>query len=450
MSEKNNKFITGILDNDADIRFFIDNYQVTFLSKAVYTPVGQNDIEYIIPDESGFIYGKTYSGHNIAIYIQNKISLVAETSIRTPCYIISDGNVNCEDLNCFSGIQFVGGIMNSLYKTEPLKLVSGFNNEGITYKYNDDFKKIRIYDERGGFDLCIGAGIKWNYDSGISKDDVVAILEFEQEQPVKRLFDFYNNWLDICKFLTFRNRVGFSAIKILTINKSEGLTECIREATVYIWQDKPLYERDFYRIIPINILTDDNLNKLYSVVSSHSKRKPHYQNSYYPESSNVYIITNERLRNICSAIEAEMALIKQEEFVDSNYKSLIKQLKDIIKEHRDGEHPLSKKTYDFMFGDINHWTMALSERIYRIYEMHQEKITKYLENMNRFTVSEEKIDKMVKYRNDVTHGNFAVLDEDIGGIALVVIALIYCCILKRIGVDDMVVKGLFDKGLLLY
>ena len=59
-------------------------------------------------------------------------------------------------------------------------------------------------------------------------------------------------------------------------------------------------------------------------------------------------------------------------------------------------------------------------------------------------ISRKQIDEFVKYRNTITHGSFMPLDNSLAETAFVLIELVYCCILKRIGMADNVIKELFN------
>lgn len=63
-------------------------------------------------------------------------------------------------------------------------------------------------------------------------------------------------------------------------------------------------------------------------------------------------------------------------------------------------------------------------------------------------ISRKQIDELVKYRNTITHGSFMPLDNKIAETAFVLMELVYCCILKRIGLTDKVIKDLFKRHLI--
>ena len=63
-------------------------------------------------------------------------------------------------------------------------------------------------------------------------------------------------------------------------------------------------------------------------------------------------------------------------------------------------------------------------------------------------ISEERVKKFVKYRNDITHGRYRVLDMEVGLTALLLSGLVYCNILDRIGIGRTKIIELCEKKLL--
>lgn len=56
--------------------------------------------------------------------------------------------------------------------------------------------------------------------------------------------------------------------------------------------------------------------------------------------------------------------------------------------------------------------------------------------------------KLVKFRNGITHGRFKIMDTEIAETAFIVSQLIYCCVLKRIGLDDELIKYICSRVLM--
>ena len=135
-----------------------------------------------------------------------------------------------------------------------------------------------------------------------------------------------------------------------------------------------------------------------------------------------------------------MELSKIQVQQETAFDNLVEKLKDIVKEDRDGIHSLTDpKSYDYILGTLRHLSGALADRIEKCFSEYQPLIGEY--------ISREDIDKLVQYRNTITHGNFMPLDNKLAETAFVLIKLVYCCILKRIGLTDKVIKELFQRQL---
>ena len=65
-------------------------------------------------------------------------------------------------------------------------------------------------------------------------------------------------------------------------------------------------------------------------------------------------------------------------------------------------------------------------------------------------ISDEQIQKFVKYRNKITHGSWKVLDEEVAVTAYVLQGLVYCSILKRMGLSQEKIIQLCQNNKLLY
>ena len=74
--------------------------------------------------------------------------------------------------------------------------------------------------------------------------------------------------------------------------------------------------------------------------------------------------------------------------------------------------------------------------------------TAFLNTLMGEYISREEIDELVKYRNTITHGSFMPLDNKLAETTFVLIKLVYCCILKRIGLTDKVIKKLLKRNLI--
>lgn len=88
----------------------------------------------------------------------------------------------------------------------------------------------------------------------------------------------------------------------------------------------------------------------------------------------------------------------------------------------------------------------MAEKICALYREYEEEII----TLNSFNiqVTEETIRELVKYRNDITHGNHRTPDLNIAVTAQCLGGLVYCCILTRVGLQRDKILGLCKNKIL--
>lgn len=181
-----------------------------------------------------------------------------------------------------------------------------------------------------------------------------------------------------------------------------------------------------------------------------TERKSSYCVSFLPEddSKSAYV-NNDIIKAAVSAIECELELAKLKLPKDEKMEALKKQVIGIVKESEDkGE--LNEKAYSVILGSIEHWGDSLSDRINAIYHLHKDEMAAFLKDIPGYEFNEEEIGKLVIYRNDITHGRYRVNNLDVGCATLCLMALVYCCILTRIGMEKSQIIKIMEMGAFLY
>lgn len=148
-----------------------------------------------------------------------------------------------------------------------------------------------------------------------------------------------------------------------------------------------------------------------------------------------YVMTNEKIKNICTALECEFSFIPEVVENDKNetIDSLMKTVDKVVKEFRNDHKELSNDVYSLIFSDIKRWSFPAKEKFCALWHKYEQKML--MLNNSTITVTDKMIEETVKFRNDITHGKHRVLNNKIALTAHYLSGLVYCCILERIGLD---------------
>lgn len=442
MIGRNTENFTGYIIQDKDkVYFHAENKIFNFIAEG--TGIFASMMQRTLSSPDYFLHGYTTDGYQLAIYTgydERKVS--ANYKLRPGIYIISRANMCSYDMTTFQAIEFVGGTLNNL--CEQKRIETKYDSERGCY--------IKTYPEsKKEFQLRIR-----NYDCKLvlrnapsetdpSKMDLIFRYEFLDEMPLVAFKIVYNVLIDICRFMTNRKNVGFDEVRLFQIDDETG--KWLRFADGFIDYQYESFTQKSYRKNILFDFMDDCIAELHSIVSADTEGESTYLFDFYAENDkNVYVLANDRVKNICSSIECELDFakgLKDEE--NENLKALITQIKKVIKDHRKSEKKLEDKTYDTIGSSMSHWGMANSRKIFLLYSLNKMYMD-ILKEKNDLSCTEEDIAAFVKYRNDVTHGRYRTMDSVVATTAYVLIGLTYCCFLKRIGMKEPELKKLFEEG----
>lgn len=190
----------------------------------------------------------------------------------------------------------------------------------------------------------------------------------------------------------------------------------------------------------------DCISNLHTVISSDAEGKATYLMDFYADSDSDYVVlTDDKVKNICSSIECELDFVKDlKDDENENLKELIKEIKKVIRDHRKSEKKLEDKTYDMIGSSMSHWGMANSRKIYLLYEKNKI-FMDILKTRTSISCTEEDVIAFVKYRNDITHGRYRTVDSVIATASYTLMALAYSCFLTRMGMQENELKKLFEE-----
>lgn len=448
---------SGIIEQlGAEITFVNNGFCFEFMSKPYDFRDNHHDIVKIMPDEHGFVYGKLHDGRGIAIYTGQELPIIGNRTFATWCYIIVQDYDDMSRLNCIDGIRFFGGTVDTLYP--PRSLGHDFENHSknaFALKYTPDKTvfDLSASELKGRLELesVITAGHRDKKGFYMMNDGSRMDLLFDQCINLSNIEKLYNTIIAVLRFLSFRENVGFERIALLKRDNSFSEDDFYLEyAECHIPCSDSLTQRDSQRCISFRMLDSEKITKLFDAIMHETERKSSYCISFLPaDDSKSMSVDNDIIKSTVSAIECELELAKLKLPKDEKMEALKKQVIRIVKESED-KSELNDKAYSVIFGSIDHWGDSLSNRIYEIYLLHKDEMAVFFKDLPEYDFNKAEIEKLVIYRNDITHGRYRVNNLDVVCATLCLMALVYCCILTRIGMEKSQIKSIMESGAFLY
>ena len=426
----------GTVEGMENVSFVLDNYQCTFFGKKM-----SKAQHIIIKNEQGYIQCLTVEGKSIYIYSGKDIEFYDMTRLNTWHFLVGNRN-NIKD---FRGIVFKKGVLDKLF----LKNYYHFANDNIhdiSIDVQDDYQSYNLKIEKIKGLLKVGSGSIQRYvsaEEGLSVHSTGTEFEmiFDEEKELKSFIDIYGYVLRLCQFMMFRRNIKFEKILLYT-NCKQNTPIHYDEIEVFVKGEGNSYtNRSIFECITFNILGVTIIELLESIVKN-SAEHPFLNIGFIPENdSDAMLVTRAKIREVCSSLESEMELASIHIDQDEEFNKLVNELKKKVKEHKGSSDAFTNtKSYDYILGTLKHMQASFSDRIEICFMKYQHLFGEY--------ISRPDIDKFVKYRNSITHGNYMELDQNLVETMFILMKLDYCCVLKRIGMEDKDVKDIMNRRLI--
>lgn len=432
---ENTTKLYGTVEGFENISFALDGFQCVFFNADPKPKTSTT-----IPQNQGFILGRTTGQKYVYIYSNEDLKVWNELTLNTWGYFVSSS----PDIASYKAICFVGGILNKLFLQSSI--VVDYTDTGETkVKYEDDSLTYPLSNKKikGNISVHSNPHEHRSVEDGDSITTGGTHLEitFEEEKGIQTFPEIFGYILNMCQFMVFRRNIRFEKIALKNIyGRFPEIMDSVAECYI-CYEYAQNTEKWSNSCLSFDTLGACVTNLLDSIVNN-KPNKPRFNIGFIPEDDKtVAFITSIKIREVCSALESEMEISKIQVQQEKAFDELVKKLKDIVKEDRDGVHSLTDpKSYDYILGTLRHMSGALADRIENCFFEYQPLMGEY--------ISREEIDELVKYRNTITHGSFMPLDNKLAETTFVLIELVYCCILKRIGLTDKVVKDLIRHKLI--
>lgn len=444
------KLITGIIpgvEKDVIFSSLENSFEFCFMTDSIYS-IHKKNKAVNVDVNNGFIFGKTHDNHDIAIYLGDRnFEVLGTFPLNTSAYIKSLGNIESVDLTEYEGIKFVGGTLNNVFCADALDIKY---EKGKTFiEYKDDTIQYRVITEDYNMTIDVSSFISEHRGiegKTISNTDVSLTIKFDKPQKLRTLFKHYNKIRDVLSFMTFRNNVDFDKIYL---EKEDNDTNILMKfAEVYICKENKLTTKEYFSNISFLDL-GQSFENLLKIIYEDKDNSKSISLGFIPfNDKDFYVMTNEKIKNICTALECEFSFIPEVVENDKNetIDSLMKTVDKVVKDFRNDHKELSNDVYSLIFSDIKRWSFPAKEKFRTLWHKYEQEML--MLNNSTIIVTDEMIEEVVKFRNDITHGNHRVLNSRIALTAHYLSGLAYCCILERIGLDREKIMELCKEKIL--
>ena len=435
---KETNLLSGVLHSieNTPVIFSVDTdtFEFNFYTDSIFPH--EKDSGYAFLKSNGnYIFGQSHQGNNVAIFTGSKgLSVEGHQRVFTSTYVVSSSCINPQNLSTFTGIRFVGGTLNAVFPTNYLRYC--YKNDELVFekKRNQIIHDVVTSRYTMHWSIKAPAPEETGLDSvPINNQNVFVDILFDSPQPLFSVSHHYNKLKELLSFMTYRFNVGFRNIEL--IEKDADNKTIIKQADVYIQEESDLTKKEHHYNITFHDL-GEALPALISLLYDTEDQKPSYSLGFYPNNDReLHRISSTRVREVCSAIECELSFLADlNQTGDVLLSNLISRVKNEVKAFRKENDGLSNDTYNMIFSSIGNWSFTLAEKLIALYGLYDAEMNAL--NHFNYQVTEADLRAFVKYRNHITHGTHRILEPSIGVTTHLLGGLVYCCLLKRIGLTQ--------------
>ena len=428
--------LVGTLLNKKEISFVLEDFKCVFFYSEPKSAVDYDASAELFGDKH-FLICQTSDGQ--FLYILKSVRLRVSSNLlyikQVECDL--DYYLLCQESNIeeYDEIVFKGGILDKLFFRRATRL--DLENKSLTY--TDDSVDYPFVNKDGK--ICIRSnvifGTRFGNGSYIDNSGTLFSLKFNKTKDLLSSVFYFHAVLKLCQFMAFRKNLSFNSIEIYNHKQRDDKPLRASLYVRYDWQAEN--DKDCVWCLTFNHIGHIVSNLLDSAIRNDQKGPDTLNIGFIPDSKNdVYLMTEAKVRSVCSALESELALAGINGSVNPEFEKLMKKLKNIVKEHRESpEHLENFRDYDYIFGTIRHMTGSLESKIKQCFEENKAVLD--------FTLSDENIAEFVKSRNILTHGKRLILFEtSLAETTFSLMKLVYCCILKRNGAGEALLKKISE------
>ena len=428
-----------LLNTTEDIRWVqTEPFRFDFIKES-------DGITEITPNGS-FLEGITLNREQIYILMTRPIKMQkGVVHFNTDIVVVGDSVAN-EKL---MGIECKGGVLDLLFMPDRMKIdLSGNGEYEVEIKEDSVFQTVIIDGKKYTVEIFSSLHEKHGVRGhALINDQVTISVTVDGGIDMEDVIPIYNAIHKVCQFLTFRQNVRFDEVGLLFEERYEDMVFGSSRAKLFSRDDfSATTEKKWIHCIPF-VKMKEAFGNLFKTIYEEIENKPFFSLDFLPkEDKDEGWITPERIRSICTALESEAMLQKLVAPENPEFESLIQSVKKVVSEHRKSNHALPQKTYDVISGSISHWDFAAADKMKALFHKYEDIVIQgryFTDSVSKF---EEGIDRIIKYRNRITHGSFMSTSQEDANVAVNLINLIYISRLDRLGMPRETIRELIRRG----
>ena len=459
---------TGVLECEkGSASFYVDDFSFCIMNnvmKKVTNRFGETynaaNFLFTLKKQGNFLIGATNDGNSIAIYAKNCLDNcpTSKCTFRTSTYVIQNAISTEQHDNLFDAIELRGGTLNRLFSTKYLHVDYSDSNYIIK---DDSFELQGILNWNNQYvKITIGWGTTEHNQSRkveISTNNPYFRFEFSVPVNLDEALMHVERARELMSFLSYRDNTEFDSIcfqhkSFITDEDNFKHEYYSDDAYAFINYGFSPTEKDPNECICFDDVKDSVFN-LFSMFYDCSDYNPIKHLSFIPEDDkHANLLSSTDIREIATFLECETKCAcrerdeKSEVLYDESQRlsTLLSKIKQVISEDESENGPLpgsiqSQFTKRFYKASLpsKHKDILL----YNAYKNILGRIAPYYGKV----IDENDIKDFRNYRNKETHGNYNLLNLNVGITAMHLVVAVYCSILHRSGVDDQILTTLCER-----
>lgn len=416
--ERKQKIVGKFNNNGHEYSFVMADFELTILYN------GKDVMTKEILVEDGFLRIESFDCKRFLIATKDNIRIDFSVNIAFDFYIECYNDYQGER---FTEITFCGGTINHIIARNRLGIPQK-KEEGtleVPYDVNVKIAEYNIICDNLSAKLILNSKIDTMLDFNKGK-----MIIADGDKYLQLRLDFYlnvviknfNYMLRVFKILTYRDNVG--DFRVFLFQNDKRAAECHYKSSSMYKSNKKRGES-----ICLDWLTEEQINKLFSVVLSDVKNG--FSIDFLPTDESLYKVSKDRIIHLVTGIESLLNII-QESFI-SKHSDLIKKLKKIVQE----DEELQDKEKIDICGQIKYINKGLKDRINEEFNKSKGLIESQLRSKGIDVGNiDEIMTEIIRYRNNHVHNDIGDLTHELANNSTLFDILIYCFLLKYIGIDD--------------